>query len=169
MEKNINKRIDTYISEFKNEMWKKIASMGFSEKEKVNELLEFMYEYTKLSLTKDDFSKRKRVKNCIPELNRCNALRANGEQCTRQRKDNCEYCGTHSKGAVVGTTSATSKNEIQKKIEVFAQDINGIVYYIDNDDNVYKTEDILEEKTNPVIIAKYVKTESGYSIPEFGL
>ena len=168
MEKNINKRIDTYISDFKNEMWKKIASMGFSEKDKVNELLEFMYEYTKLSLTKDDFSKRKRVKNCIPELNRCNALRANGEQCTRQRKDNCEYCGTHSKGVVVGASSAT-KNELQKKIEVFAQDINGIVYYIDNNDNVYKTEDILEEKTNPVIIAKYVKTESGYSIPEFGL
>ena len=168
MEKNINKRIDTYISDFKNEMWKKIASMGFSEKDKVNELLEFMYEYTKLSLTKDDFSKRKRVKNCIPELNRCNALRANGEQCTRQRKDNCEYCGTHSKGVVVGASS-TTKNELQKKIEVFAQDINGIVYYIDNNDNVYKTEDILEEKTNPVIIAKYVKTESGYSIPEFGL
>jgi hypothetical protein len=168
MEKNINKRIDTYISEFKNEMWKKIASMGFSEKDKVNELLEFMYEYTKLSLTKDDFSKRKRVKNCIPELNRCNAMRANGEQCTRQRKDSCEYCGTHSKGSVVGASS-TTKNEIQKKIEVFAQDINGIVYYIDNDDNVYKTEDILEEKTNPAIIAKCVKTESGYSIPEFGL
>lgn len=170
MEKNINKRIDSYITQFKNDMWQKIASTGFSEKDKVNELLEFMYEYTKLSLTKEDFSKRKRVKNCIPELNRCNALRANGEQCTRQRKDNCEYCGTHSKGGIVGnTTSSTSKNEIQKKIEVFAQDINGIVYYIDNNENVYKTEDILEEKTNPAIIATYVKTDSGYSIPEFGL
>jgi hypothetical protein len=168
MEKNINKRIDTYIGEYKNAMWEKISSIGFSEKEKINEFLEFMYEYRKLSLTKEDFSKRKRVKNCIPELNRCNALRANGEQCTRQRKDNCEYCGTHSKGNITGTTS-NEKNEIQKKLEVFAQDIQGIVYYVDNADNVYKTEDILEEKTNPTVVAKYVITESGYSIPEFGI
>ena len=168
MEKNINKRIDTYISEYKNAMWEKISHIGFSEKEKINEFLEFMYEYRKLSLTKEDFSKRKRVKNCIPELNRCNALRANGEQCTRQRKDNCNYCGTHSKGTIVGTSS-TEKHEIQKKLEVFAQDIQGIVYYLDNAENVYRTEDILEEKTNPDIIAKYIRTESGYSIPEFGI
>jgi hypothetical protein len=54
-------------------------------------------------------------------------------------------------------------------VEVFAEDIGGIVYYIDNANNVYKTEDVLEEKTNPAIIATYVKTESGYSIPEFGI
>lgn len=169
MEKNINKRIDSYITQFKNDIWQKIASTGFSEKDKVNDLLEYMYEYEKLALTKEDFSKRKRVKNCIPELNRCNALRANGEQCTRQRKDNCNYCGTHSKGVVTESTAENAQNEFQKKVEVFAEDICGIVYYIDNANNVYKTEDVLGEKTNPAIIATYVKTESGYSIPEFGI
>jgi hypothetical protein len=169
MEKNINKRIDSYITQFKNDMWQKISGLGFSEKDKVNDLLEYMYEYDRLSLTKEDFSKRKRVKNCIPELNRCNALRANGEQCTRQRKDNCNYCGTHSKGVVPSATSENVKMDHQKKVEVFAEDICGIVYYIDNANNVYKTEDVLEEKPNPAIIATYVKTESGYSIPEFGI
>jgi hypothetical protein len=165
MEKNINKRIDSYIGEFKNKIWQKISTIGFSEKEKVNEFLEFMYEYEKLTLTKEDFNKRKRVKNCIPQLNRCSALRANGEQCTRQRKENCNYCGTHAKGGVNDSTDV--KPNFQKKTEVFAEDIGGIVYYIDNINNVYKTEDVLGEKNNPEIIAKYVKTETGYSIPEF--
>lgn len=167
MEKNINKRIDTYISEFKNQLWQKVSSIEFSEKDKVNEFLEFMYEYEKLVLTKEDFSKRKRVKNCIPQLNRCSALRANGEQCTRQRKDNCNYCGTHAKGVINDTSDV--KTEFQKKTEVFAEDIGGIVYYIDNKNNVYKTEDVLGEKNNPEVIATYVKTETGYSIPEFHL
>jgi hypothetical protein len=57
---------------------------------------------------------------------------------------------------------------LQKK-QVFAEDINGIVYYIDNISNVYKTEDILQEKQNPEIIAQYVKDNGRYSIPEFGL
>jgi hypothetical protein len=54
-------------------------------------------------------------------------------------------------------------------MEVFAEEIKGIVYYIDHFNNVYKTEDIMEAKENPKIVAKYVKTETGYSIPEFGL
>jgi hypothetical protein len=165
MEKNINKRIDTYIGEFKNKIWQKMSSIEFSEKEKVNEFLEFMYEYEKLALTKEDFNKRKRVKNCIPQLNRCNALRANGEQCTRQRKENCNYCGTHAKGA--SNEKSEVKNDFQKKTEVFAEDIGGIIYYIDNANNVYKTEDVLQEKQNPEIIAQYVKNENGYSIPQF--
>ena len=52
---------------------------------------------------------------------------------------------------------------------VFAEEIKGIVYYIDNNYNVYNTEDILSEKINPRIIAKYVKDDNKYTIPEFGL
>ena len=40
----------------------------------------------------------------------------------------------------------------EKKIEVIAEEIFGIVYYIDNENNVYKTEDILEGKKNPEIV-----------------
>ena len=56
-----------------------------------------------------------------------------------------------------------------KKIEVWAHDIQGIIYYIDNNSNVYQAEDIVNNKENPNIIAKYVKNGDKYSIPEFGI
>ena len=194
MERRLNKKIETYITSFKNEIKDKITSLQLlqspEQKETVNELLEFIYEYNRLTLEKDDFAKRKRVKNSIPNINRCIAKRANGEQCTRRRKDNCDYCGTHSKGIphgeidTDGNTTATTNTHKETRIipnttiiesknlqyvEVTAEDIQGIVYYIDIYNNVYKTEDILEGIENPRIIAKAVKQGDIYSIPEFDL
>jgi hypothetical protein len=168
MEKRINKRIETYITTFKDDIRNKMNELNFDEKSKINELLEYVYDYNRLCLNKDDFIKRKRVKNSIPCVNRCNARRANGEQCTRRRRDDCEYCGTHSKGVPHGHIEGETQNSFQK-FEVIAEEIRGIVYYIDKFNNVYKTEDILSEKDNPEVIAKCVKTQNGYSIPEFGL
>lgn len=168
MEKNINKRIETYTIEFKDAIREKIASIDFAEKQKINEILEFIYDYDRLCLTKDDFVKRKRMKNCIPSANRCTAKRANGEQCTRQRKANCEFCGTHSKGVPHGSVDEHTPST-EQKMEVFAEEISGIVYYIDKHNNVYNTEDILQNKKDPQIIAKCVKTNNGYSIPDLGI
>jgi len=56
-----------------------------------------------------------------------------------------------------------------QKVEVFAEEIMGIVYYIDKSNNVYKTEDVLEGKRNPRIVAKCIKDGAKYKIPEFGL
>jgi hypothetical protein len=56
-----------------------------------------------------------------------------------------------------------------QKLEVIAEEIKGIVYYIDKYNNVYKTEDILAQRENPQIIAKCVKTSRGYTIPYLGL
>ena len=50
-----------------------------------------------------------------------------------------------------------------------AQEIMGIVYYIDNYNNVYKTEDILSEKKNPEIIGRYEESNGNYTIPSLGL
>lgn len=36
---------------------------------------------------------------------------------------------------------------------VFAREINGIVYYIDTDNNVFKHEDVLNHIHNPAIVA----------------
>jgi hypothetical protein len=172
MEKNINKRIETYVTGFKDSIRCKITELEFQEKQKINELLEYAYDYNRLVLTKEDFVKRKRVKNAIPLLNRCNARRANGEQCTRQRKEGCEFCGTHNKGVPHGFMSEDGSEpaaQTTQKLEVVAEEIKGIVYYIDKYNNVYKTEDILAERENPQIIAKCVKTDRGYTIPELGL
>ena len=59
--------------------------------------------------------------------------------------------------------------EPTQKIEVWAQDIKGIIYYIDNNNNVYQPDDIINNKFNPKIIAKYVKNAEQYSIPEFNI
>jgi hypothetical protein len=172
MEKNINKRIETYVSGLKNGIRTKITELDLQERQKINELLEYIFDYNRLVLTKEDFVKRKRVKNAIPILNRCNARRANGEQCTRQRKEGCEFCGTHNKGVPHGFMADEGTETVlqtTQKLEVIAEEIKGIVYYIDKFNNVYKTEDILAERENPQIIAKCVKTECGYTIPELGL
>jgi len=55
------------------------------------------------------------------------------------------------------------------KVEVWVQDIQGIVYYIDKFNNVYDTADIIKNQVNPKIIAKYVKTGDNFNIPEFNI
>jgi hypothetical protein len=168
MEKRLNKKIETYVSEFKDSIKNKIAELNFDEKPKINELLEYVYEYSRLTFEKDDFVKRKRIKNSIPNMNRCNARRANGEQCTRRRKDGCDFCGTHFKGAQYGLITNEENIENNKqKIEVYTEDVNGIIYYFDKFSNVYNTEDILEGKQNPRIIAKYTKVNDLYTISDF--
>jgi hypothetical protein len=52
---------------------------------------------------------------------------------------------------------------------VVAEEIFGIVYYIDDANNVYKTEDIMQDKPNPDIIAKYVRQNGRITVPELGL
>ena len=171
MEKRLNKKFEDYITSLKNDVRDKINNLDFQEKEKINELMGYIYDYERLVFQKDDISKRKRVKNTIPSTNRCNARRANNEQCTRRKKEGSEYCGTHVKGTPHGLITENSETlaTVTHKIDIVAQEIGGIVYYIDNFKNVYSTEDIMNEKENPEIIAKYIVQNDTYSIPELGL
>ena len=169
MEKRINKKIDLYTSEFKDHIKEKVLQLGI--KDDSNQLLQFIYDYERLVLVKEDFMKRKRVKNTVNLFDRCCAKRANGEQCTRRKKNEDEYCGTHMKGTPHGIIENSGEEEVvtNQKVEVWAQDIQGIIYYIDTNYNVYQTEDIFVNKPNPKLIAKYVKNDEHYSIPAFGL
>ena len=169
MERRINKRLDGYITTFKDSIRDKATSLGI-QNEQMNILLQHIYDYDRLTLAKEDFMKRKRVKNIVPFCDRCSAKRANGEQCTRRKKEEDEYCGTHMKGTPHGVVDLQDDNkQTTQKIEVWAQDIQGIVYYIDKSMNVYQAEDIISNKSNPKIIAKYVKNGETYTIPEFGI
>lgn len=206
MDTRINRIIANYFSDMKDQLKKQIIELNFSEKEKINELMETLIEYPRLTLSKEDFVKRKRVKNSIPVVNRCIALRANGEQCTRRRRGDCDFCGTHYKSApngeiageasesqkdnpglsqeannresdtvsAVTTSTHGGKNAALGKLKdqvvnLTVADFSGLVYYIDTYGNVYKTEDVLQNKKNPEIIAKYVINNGVYSIPEFGI
>ncbi len=171
MEKRINKKVDNYISNFKESIKNQLISENFEDKNKVNDFLSFIYDFERLSLSKEDFVKRKRVKNTVPTINRCSAKRADGDQCTRRRKKDCEFCGTHSKGTPHGlVTENENAGAINEKMDVVAYEIKGIVYYIDKYNNVYNTEDILQGIENPRIIAKSKLDMNGnMCIPEFGL
>jgi hypothetical protein len=170
MERRINKKIENYLSEFKENIRLK-AIQSCSDDQELHKLVQYICDYERLTLGKEDFMKRKRVKNVVHLSDRCCAKRANGEQCTRRRKDDTtEYCGTHLKGTPHGVCDLDEEAKPQgQKIEVWAQDIQGIVYYIDKASNVYQVEDIMQGKVNPKIIAKYVKVGETYMIPEFNI
>jgi hypothetical protein len=170
MERRLNKKLEGYITTLKDSIRDKVTQMGMSKNEQANQLLQFIYDYDRLSFNKEDFQKRKRVKNFVPIFDRCCAKRASNEQCTRRKKEDSEYCGTHMKGTPHGIIDVQGepKNNSQK-VEVWAQDIKGIIYYIDKNNNVYQAEDIISNKINPKVIAKYVKIEEDYSIPEFNI
>jgi len=168
MESRINKKLQLWVADFKEKMKEEISSSNL-EHELSNKLIQFVYNHETLCLTKEDFIKRKRIKNNIPHYERCVAKKSNDEQCTRKKKEGKEYCGTHLKGLPHGIMDSQGATESNKKVEVWAQDIQGILYYIDDKNNVYQAEDILSNKLNPKIIAKYKKEKEVYSIPQFNI
>jgi hypothetical protein len=188
MERRLNKKIEDYLISFKNDIAKKLQEIvnsleihdastrdelmkaNYSTKLQCNSMAGFVYNYEKLRLVKDDFMKRKRVKSVVPMYERCSAKRANGEQCTRRKKDDEAYCGTHIKGtphSIIDEVTCETPTTKNVKVDIWAQDIKGIIYYIDKTGNVYDTEDIMKiDKYPKRIIAKYHQDEAGkYSIP----
>ena len=193
MERKISGKIDAYIIELKDAISSKIRELGTAASaaaasesngngigtgtendsgsasttidQLCKQLTNFVYEYEKLKLTKEDFMKRKRVKNMVPIQQRCLAKRANGEQCTRKKKEGCDYCGTHTKGvpcSIMDDEKGGDNPKLnQQSVNIWVQNIKGIEYFIDGSQNVYKHEDVINNSTNPRIIAKYSKSEVG--------
>lgn len=125
--------------------------VGLETYQKINNNLEILIKYKS--------EKRKRNKHQIPLNERCIAKKSGGEQCTRRKKCDSNFCGTHIKGTPHGQTTDAVNN--LKKVNVFAEDIDGIIYYIDNQNNVYNSEDVFKQIDNPRIISKYVKDDNG--------
>jgi hypothetical protein len=100
----------------------------------------------------------------------CGAKKSSGLQCTRRRKNAEKYCGTHMKGCPHGDIS-NNVNETAKTrytVNVWMQVIDEIPFYIDDNLNVYQADDIISNKVNPKVIAKYEINEQGeYVIPSF--
>jgi hypothetical protein len=180
MEKRLSKKIETYQVDFKNAIKKWMDDSGsriISNKsiDKTNDFLMFIYDYDGFSLTKDDFQKRKRIKNIVPHDDRCIAKRANGEQCSRRKNDDSTLCGTHTKGTPHGlyiqegqgnhnNDGVGGEEHKEMKVQVWVEDIKGIHQYIDANHNVYLSEDIISNKKNPKVIAKWKKEDGVYSI-----
>ena len=91
-------------------------------------------------------TKEPRKKQKITEEQQCQAIKQDGQRCTRRNKPGCNYCGKHEK----------SKKEKEKDdyIATKREIINGIEYLVDKDNIVYR--DNIE---NPEIIGKKKITE----------
>lgn len=159
MEKRLTIKCNGYLKQFKINIKNYIDEHVSIEEQDYNSLMQFIFDYNNILISKEDFTKRKRVKNVVPYHERCCAMRANGEQCTRRKKTAEKFCGTHIKGIPHGEISNqnTDDNISNIKKEVWAQDIAGIIYYIDAENNVYDHNDIINNIVNPKIIAKYEK------------
>lgn len=160
MQSRINKRITSYLQEFKQNICQEIKN-GITHQSQLSNIIQFVYDYDGLEITKEDIQKKQRKKNVICVSERCIAKKSSGEQCTRRRKDNIEFCGTHEKGqphGVITNISGIIASEIEqgRKVEVYTEEVDGIVYYIDKENNVYNTDDVFRNIEKPRIIGKYV-------------
>lgn len=133
MEKRINTKVKVWTSDFKNDIVEKLQNLNsIDEKDKLH-LLEYIYSYGHLEFKKEDIKKRTRVKNIVPFHERCRALRANCEQCTRRKKEGEDFCGTHIKGTPHGVITNIKSEPTQKKIQIWAEEINGIIRHLDKE------------------------------------
>jgi hypothetical protein len=179
----VNSLIRDYMKLMKEAIGRKISETG-----SISEVQNFIQEYPILVLKEADYSKRKRVKTNVPLYEKCLAKCANGDQCSRRKNKDVDYCGTHIKGCPHGVvsnsdvitkdsasvttesgsggafmTTGTSEGSgmVKKQIHVWLEDINGIMYWINDTGSVYDTGDIMNSVENPRIIAKYEKKIEG--------
>lgn len=161
IEHRINKKIGKSFLNLKDELEIKIeqitqmvGNMDLNVKTELDNLKDILNEGKIEKITQEDLLKRKRVKNFVPYFDRCIGKKSNGEQCTRKRRPNSKLCGTHEKGVPHGVYDVSSC--VVRKVNVYACEIKGIVYYLDDDGNVYDTNDVHNNVKNPRIIAKSI-------------
>ena len=168
----MTQKVDTHIRGMKTQIKKYVVDAleqvnreledDKEMKNKINSILTEMmreiYDMPQINLGAEDFAKRKRAKNIVPFYDRCKANRANNEQCTRRKRNGSLFCGTHCKGTPHGVVESEGPEQgVGKQVQVSAVEINGIMYYLDENSNVYEAEDIMQNKPNPKVIAKYEK------------
>ena len=162
MERRINKKIQNHFHLFKTQL---VDFIKKNDDKDPNVIYNFIYDFQCCSIDKTDLQKRKRVKNIVPLCDKCCALRANKEQCSRRKKEGFDFCGTHVKGTPHGKISNEPPKKTHKKVQVWIEEIHGISYYIDKCNNVYDHNDIVKNRMDPKIIAKYTKENGKYNIP----
>ena len=173
MERRLSKKIQTHCDTFKKNIYKWLDENNFSitkgncDKNYIDKFKIFMDNYEDITFTKEDFLKRKRIKNMAPQQDRCTAKRADGSQCTRRKKSGKHFCGTHIKGTPHGEIATADETlPTTKKIDVWTEDIKGIHSFIDSDGNVYCTSDVMQNKENPAVIGRWEKIEGEYMIKD---
>ena len=134
--------------------------------------------------------KKKNNRRVLPPNEQCLGRKSNFVQCTRKRKDNTQFCGSHMKNlpnGYIGDNGECFKREKKKRgrksktvIENIGEDkiltkkeyINGKLYLVDNMNIVYHFMSIKNDNTNqyedyPVIIGLLKDGKDGSEIVDF--
>jgi len=155
MDKRVNDKITTSMRSIKDSItsWFEENSCNVISihdgQDKTSDLLKYIYDMQLPHISIDDLQKKTRTRAIIPDDIRCTARRASGEQCSRRRKGNYTTCGTHAKSNDV--SGPVPHKIVKYKTCVY----KGIHYYIDDNHNVYQTEDIMNSVEHPRIIATW--------------
>ncbi len=169
MDKFYHEQIDEFVETFKKEVKKNFVEKNENES-MFNEFVD-NYDSFKISSTTPPIPTPIITnKKSIPDQFRCNAKRLNNEQCTRRRNKISIFCGTHCKAQPFGLfDSILTQENIKHTILVYTRDIQGIVFHLDMNGNVYNTEDIMNNIEDPRIIGKVLLVNNVYTIPELGI
>ena len=139
-----NKSLTNLLNMYKEQI---IDTLQEEDKDKIISVNEIIPDIEK-------YKKKHRTKNIIQSEYRCIAKRADGQQCSRKRKPESRYCGTHIKGCPHGEINQTLETH-ESTITTEAICYMGIYYYIDKENNVYNTEEVYKNIVNPKIIGKW--------------
>ncbi len=135
-EQDINSAIrDLYNLKLKNILDNISSKYSISNDDLYDEYLIDKLDTNMLSTTS---CKKKRKKNKILAPNQlCLARKADGEQCTRRKKDSCDFCGKHSGTLKYGRIDDDTKHSSDSFIQCTPITINGTEYLVDNKKVVY--------------------------------
>ena len=167
LEESINQTIFKYMDEFKRHLLTQLSELkngatSPTEFENMENMQKFICGYKTLCISIDPknlqrTSKSHLKKNAI-NLKKCWAKLESGCQCNRKHYSTNNFCKDHmnntSFGCITDTEKQTTANKNEKKIilPLEIQDINGILYFKDDDQNIYDTESILSQQLRPLII-----------------
>ena len=112
--------------------------------EKKNLLLTIINDYKlpETEVLNKYLNKNNKTFSCKKKCNRCMARKQDGDQCTRKRKNNIDYCGKHLKNRKYGRidditqiTDGLINND--NLIITWVEEFNGKKYLIDDNNIVY--------------------------------
>jgi hypothetical protein len=118
------------------------------EPEKINQLVEYILGYDRIELNSNDFL-------CSPakKPRTTSSGRVSKKKKDTQNNDLAEFFSTDAE--------QVAPVVVPSSIELVAQDILGITFFIDSFGNVYNTEQVMNKLPNPQIVAHYTRDKEG--------
>jgi len=138
------------LNEFKTKLLSELSSIESLDSSAKQSIVEFIDQYKPAIPEK----KRKLTStNLLPEL-RCLAKTENGNQCTSKKASKKDFCTLHKNSTPFGIIQGEDSRVTN--LILTDEKLEGIDYFIDENDFVYSTEHILSGNKNPNRVGKKI-------------